>query len=343
MNYFRCGGGRSTHTATKIDVAKTPLATFESNASGLYIPEVLAYFSATQSGTGDPSPNNNRPINGVSSLYVSNGGQNLFDKNSPNIINNYRLSATGAETSTNGWLISDYIPVNENCFYKAIGLRASSGSTTCCCAYNSSKEFTRSYDVLANRDTDIVTETGDAYVRLSVRTLSDEQNTAQFIGGISAYINLGGTYYGGYLNVPTGLFTVTHLIANLGDCTFSGTVGSTGIIGTTSLVDAIKPVANADTANAYCSHYLVSRRNSLSDKAISVNPTGTVVLRDSTFADQSGTDLQTWLANNNVQFVYELATPQTYQLTPAQLEQLLGQNNVFCSADDVAVKYWKID
>jgi len=36
--------------------------------------------------------------------------------------------------------------------------------------------------------------------------------------------------------------------------------------------------------------------------------------------------------------VYELATPQTYQLTPQQIQTLLGRNNVW-SDGDVSVEY----
>lgn len=72
MNYFRCGGGRSIHTATKLDFAKSPIATFSSNVSGLYLPEVLAYITATQSGTGTPSPSNPRPITGHTQAVVTN-------------------------------------------------------------------------------------------------------------------------------------------------------------------------------------------------------------------------------------------------------------------------------
>ena len=39
-------------------------------------------------------------------------------------------------------------------------------------------------------------------------------------------------------------------------------------------------------------------------------------------------DWKAWLANNPLQVVYELATPQTYQLTPQQINSLIGQNNI---------------
>jgi hypothetical protein len=37
----------------------------------------------------------------------------------------------------------------------------------------------------------------------------------------------------------------------------------------------------------------------------------------------------------NLQLVYELATPITYQLTPTQVKSLLGSNNVWADCGDV--------
>ena len=44
-------------------------------------------------------------------------------------------------------------------------------------------------------------------------------------------------------------------------------------------------------------------------------------------------------AMNGVQLVYELATPQTYQLTPVEVKTLLGLNNVWADTGDVEVQY----
>jgi len=37
--------------------------------------------------------------------------------------------------------------------------------------------------------------------------------------------------------------------------------------------------------------------------------------------------------------VYELATPQTYQLTPQQISTLIGNNTVFVDTGDISVTY----
>ena len=43
--------------------------------------------------------------------------------------------------------------------------------------------------------------------------------------------------------------------------------------------------------------------------------------------------------NTEIHFVAQLATPQTYQLTPTQVHALLGQNNVWADCGDVEVQY----
>ena len=42
---------------------------------------------------------------------------------------------------------------------------------------------------------------------------------------------------------------------------------------------------------------------------------------------------------SGVQLVYELATPQTYQLTPQEVKTLLGTNNVWTDIGNVSVTY----
>ena len=44
---------------------------------------------------------------------------------------------------------------------------------------------------------------------------------------------------------------------------------------------------------------------------------------------------KTWLASNNVQVVYKLVTPITYQLTPTQVKSLLGSNNVWADTGKI--------
>jgi hypothetical protein len=48
---------------------------------------------------------------------------------------------------------------------------------------------------------------------------------------------------------------------------------------------------------------------------------------------------KTWLSTTPVEVCYELATPQTYQLTPTEIALLQGQNNVWADTGDTEVTY----
>ena len=66
---------------------------------------------------------------------------------------------------------------------------------------------------------------------------------------------------------------------------------------------------------------------------------------DATFVFICGTghttvsDFKDWLSNNNTQIVYPLATPQTYQLTPQQVNTLVGTNNVWSEQGNIELSY----
>jgi len=46
-------------------------------------------------------------------------------------------------------------------------------------------------------------------------------------------------------------------------------------------------------------------------------------------------DFKAYLAEHNLQVVYPLATPQTYQLTPTEVRTLAGFNQVYSDAGPV--------
>ncbi len=65
-------------TDTKTTAAGNPVTFTTKQAGGAK--SALVTFAPKQSGTGDPSPSNIRPISGWDSLHLYNGGKNLFDE-----------------------------------------------------------------------------------------------------------------------------------------------------------------------------------------------------------------------------------------------------------------------
>ena len=147
------------------------------------------------------------------------------------------------------------------------------------------------------------------------------------------------TVYGGTLDVVSGVLTVDRAMVDLGSLTWSKRVS--GVFYTWSLQNLVKAVSNnSQTANTKCSalklgSYSDVYNNATLDYAISVGADSQLGAHCSAYAEAA--DFKS--AMSGVQLVYELATPQTYQLTPTQIDSLLGLNNVWADSGDVTVEY----
>lgn len=64
-------------------ISNQSIASFSDSADNVMIPSLYIRLDATQSGSGDPSPSNNRPIIGWNHCNVVRSGKNLLDINRP--------------------------------------------------------------------------------------------------------------------------------------------------------------------------------------------------------------------------------------------------------------------
>ena len=138
-----------------------------------------------------------------------------------------------------------------------------------------------------------------------------------------------GTVYGGTLDVTSGVLTVTHGIKDDATAIRTGT-GASGAIYADITVTGI--TLNTSTI---CSHYkqiLTSNVGAIGKFKVFNNE---ITVYDDRFTSVSEADAI--LAD--VQFVYELATPQTYQLTPEEVTTLLAQNNIWADCGPSTVEY----
>ena len=117
LMHLAAGGKLIEYTATG-----NPLSFVTDVAKNLT--QLLIPWTPTQSGTGDPSPTNIRPIIGVSGVNVTRCGVNLFDKDA--VTHGYYIKSDGTVMQTApgyDWCVTDYIPVigNGKITYKSIG------------------------------------------------------------------------------------------------------------------------------------------------------------------------------------------------------------------------------
>mgnify|MGYP007012482009 CR=1 FL=1 len=291
---------------------------------------------------------NNSPISGHTGCDVVDTGKNLFDKSS--VMDGYVLDTITGEPVTSSWFyVSDYIPVsaNQTVFIPASGTKRR--------WFYDSKKTPKEY--LNNSADQAYTPTEDGYIRVSVSNDIDKSSyQIEYSSSATQYEPFGQTYsitftdsqgnpltvYGGELTINkdgTGMLTEERATK-----TFNGTVdtwsysasGDNRRVYTTALASDIK--ASSECISNYLK-YDSSSSSYPSAGCIYVNNIGTIIIGvDRTIT--SSTDWNTFLASNNLQVVYELATPVTYDLTAAQVGQilsLLGINNLWSNEAETTV------
>lgn len=145
--------------------------------------------------------------------------------------------------------------------------------------------------------------------------------------------DIGQTVYGGTLDVVSGVLTVDKLCTDLGNLTW--TAASDGRFYASIRVGSAEepfPYNNTQVADAVCSSYPIVARNALTttDFTLSIHTVVTLAyinVMDSRYANSTASEFKT--AMSGVQLCYELANPQTIQLTPQEVQLLLGTNNVW--------------
>ena len=150
--------------------------------------------------------------------------------------------------------------------------------------------------------------------------------------GTTYPIPLGQTVYGGTLDVLTGVLTVDRVNYNASDLTWSIRSGVGRFLSSTLVSTIKKPAQDSEYLNGFiCSSY---KADSYSDTDVNgnigVSDAGRICICNTAF-DQ---DLSGFTASlTGVTIIVPLATPQTIQLTPTQVELLIGENNIWSDGE----------
>ena len=156
--------------------------------------------------------------------------------------------------------------------------------------------------------------------------VSDGQTTQEQVT-----VNLGGTYYSGTLDVVTGELTVDTASVDLGTLTWTYVSASARYYANVSGIKAETDSSKAMNGN--CSNYKVTSLIYLASNDFCIakdNGTNNIIfVKDSRFTD--ATDFKT--AVSGAMLVYELATPQSIQLSPTMVKTLVGENHLSAPLD----------
>ena len=153
-----------------------------------------------------------------------------------------------------------------------------------------------------------------------------------------------GTVYGGTLDVVTGVLTIDRIgitpsveslqsINAYGIANFAFSMSQNALNTQFAKANAISNVLKTQTSSIA----------STTEQGIMIaNATSGYVRLDSAVAS-TAEQANTWISDNGLLFVYYLATPLTYQLTPTQIALILGQNYVWSDSNEAVTLTYVIE
>ena len=314
--------------------------TFETDLSKP-LKSLLIPFTPVQSGSGDPSPQNVRPLVPWDGLKVWNGGKNLFDETAIKNANSI-LGEDGRISGNANYDVSDFMFIKAGTYSISFdNYNAPSKNTVlriCCYSGKSTSDFIRVayYGSPLEMDQRIeatFTITSDCYVLVSWR--KTHTDIMLVVGSTpSAYepykpitetdISFPSPVYGGELDVVSGVLTVEYGILTKNTASMNGySEDMAGWVEGAGIKALVGEGVSSLSYDIVC------------DKAkkASIN---TVDWRDNLYLPKplNGLTQTEWIElATDVVFVARLATPQEITLTPEQITALKGENTIWSDAD----------
>ena len=317
------------------------------DAADLPVVDLAVEIKAVQSGIGDPSPSNVRPISGWSSVGVTRASINIWDEQT---LLGY-FDNTGAwNTSATILSSKNAIPVSPNTTYYIKGQSGVNMYVTYWTKrVNSGESHQDSFiSRSSNVSNSVITTPANCYALhfniasaygttyqndISINNPSTDTAYHAYTGA-TVNIALGQTVYGGSLDVTSGVMTVTHGSKLFSD--LSWTKHSSYANTYYADVPDIKAGATSILVNAICSAYKAVTRQNQTQQATNYSFSATSQNNRVFVIDDSYQDLTAFETGTaTYRIVYELAQPVTVQLTPTEVETLLGINNIWADSGDI--------
>ena len=354
------------------DTADGSVASFSDGADAT-VKSLVVGIEPVQEGSGDPSPDNVRPITGRTTANITMCGKNVLKITAKartlnsvtyNVNADGTITANGTATGGNGRC--DIINVDNPS--KAL-LDAFSGKKLAGCpedgAYNTYLIHLIIDGTVICRDTGNGVQIPDLsqyygasnlYIDASVRTNYAAENlvfkpmisedasygTYEPYSGETisvAFPSEAGTVYGGTLDVTNGVLTVDKAIVNLGSLTwYALQVAGENIFQVRSFV--FPEGAEGDPSKAWCEifkpmPYGINGSYSTYDNVLWPHINGSFLVRCTSYTDVDSFKA----AVNDTYLVVPMKVPQTFQLTPTEVKSMFGINNIYADCGNVSVEY----
>lgn len=359
MAYYKCGKIFATQNSnTSIETASGAIANFRTSLA-IPVLDCIADFSATQA-SGTPTPSAPIPIVGVDKVNIMRTGKNLFS--SSFVIGSRANLTTGVfEPYTDG-ARTDYILIKSNMALTFSGFY--NGFSSYFSYYDRNKNYiSRSSSTPRTTATEtpptnacyvvvsyvkISGQTGDISTILNYNHQLELGSTAtdyEPYNGITVLINLGGTYYGGSVDVVTGRITLTHKKVVFDENLPLSDFGLEMITGYARL--SYIPIQSDGKGNTeFISNTLHFVQPNATKNIYDIWNTTSVPRMFIALPDTITTKQEAvaWFEDNPTEIVYVLATPLVvYASNTAEIPTIVGDNQVYADTGNVEVKYRRIN
>ena len=335
-------------TATAYGPAE--LVSFQDAHGGLPLKKCLVSIMPAQSGSGNPTPANVRPISGREHVKVWRFGKNFFpqadvtfnvgegNKNvyfpHPLPAGAYTFSADLTSTYSGNCLV--HILRSDGTYISGTGTPGSRVSVNFQSASGNEITGIRFY-VGSNYSTSY--NNSGAWSNIQVETGSTA--TAYESSETVVDADLPELVYGGTLDVLTGKLTVTHGYIKPSEYTASSLSDTTVVVFTHIPLGkhglSYNIVSNVATGAAQTDAN-IARYGYVTRQSI-VGKSPLLFIAASTTAHPTTAALSQALLDADACFAYELETPEVYQLTPSMVASLAGQNHIWADAGNITVEY----
>lgn len=368
--------------------ASGSVATFNT-ALAMPLPSCNIAVNAWQEGSGDPSPDNVRPIHGFDKSVVTqsaNGNQLKttdrvfgepsrisFDSGTPRTftddIYTVSQSSVGNINIGNGTFTAESLTEGNQAYsvigFPIIGLKngatyyLSMQKNSCTVNVSFYKEdgtyisglgaetqsfvvpYETKYTVLLFR-ADAKGVFGASNIMLS---LVSGASYEPYVTPTIYTIQLGEEVYGAEVDVVNGVATVTHKLVDMTTISWSYISSYAHSLFSGLISDSALGVA--DETNILCSIYKPISARPPKDMGDISNPlcicqrvtSAGLLVQDDNYTSKA--DFEASLSNAYV--VYPLAEPFDIQLTPTQIQTLIGNNTIFCDTGDIDLTYKDLD
>lgn len=344
------------------------------DSSSIAISDALAEPAKSLKVTFTPK----QDLHGYDNPWPAGGGVNLFNKDEDFSSNNYYYNNNGEQITSLNYRTTDPIKIKPNTYYYwAInGVPPATSATHIAprvVFLNENKEWIASGSALGAMGSSDISPQTAAYARLPVYIASmPTVDVAMFVEGdsiptsYSPYSNIcpitgydsvsvdiaedtqatpttytvsftqQGTVYGGTVDIVSGELSVNYGYADMGALSWTYNSNEARFICDNGII--VPTTASATVAyKAMCERYPIVPRNELANHTLSIHYSGHsyINVKDSFYTGATAFKS----AMSEVQLVYELAEPQTYNLTPQQVQMLLNDNVLQTNDGTITLTY----